>query len=369
MFPPGFDIFCRVVDNYGDIGVCWRLARQLARQSMAGPVRLWVDDLQSFARIEQTIDPHASRQQAGGVELLRWTEPAPDLVPHGVVIEAFACDLPPAFLARMNDSLWINLEYLSAEGWVQECHGLPSLQANGVGKFFFFPGFTSRTGGLLREPDLLSSQAEWASRPDRRWRLLHKIGMPAPLIEKLQRGWRQAFVFSYRDIPTTAVARALCRPERPTVAIVPQGVLPQMAALQSDNFRVFESPFVDQESFDRLLWCSDLNIVRGEDSLVRAIWAGKPFLWHIYRQADDAHLVKLDAWLAQAGYGEPIKQLLTALNLGDEPAFSCKLDQALQAENWRRWARDCAALRDRLASQSSLVERLLAFCAEKSRNG
>ncbi len=38
------DIFCAVVDNYGDIGVCWRLARQLAHEH-GMTVRLWVDDL------------------------------------------------------------------------------------------------------------------------------------------------------------------------------------------------------------------------------------------------------------------------------------------------------------------------------------
>lgn len=369
MHARGFDIFCRVVDNYGDIGVCWRLARQLAHNPVAGPVRLWVDDLESFARIEQSIDPHATRQHAAGVELLRWSNPAPDLPPHGVVIEAFACDPPPAFLARMKDSLWINLEYLSAEDWVEEFHGLPSLQANGLKKFFFFPGFTCKTGGLLREPELLSTQAEWRARPDLRQRLLHDIGMPAALIENLHRGWRQAFVFCYGDMPATGLARALCRSGQPTVAIVPQGVLPELASLQSDNLRVFESPFVDQDNFDRLLWSSDLNIVRGEDSLLRAIWAAKPFLWHIYKQADEAHLVKLGAWLARAGYAEPIDQLFTSLTLGDEATFSASLELALQAENWSRWTHHCNALRDQLASQSSLLERLLAFCAEKARNG
>ena len=77
MNTPGFDIFCRVVDNYGDIGVCWRLARQLARRPAAGPVRLWVDDLASFARIERRVDAGAPRQQVAGVELLHWADAAP----------------------------------------------------------------------------------------------------------------------------------------------------------------------------------------------------------------------------------------------------------------------------------------------------
>ena len=37
-----WDVFCRVVDNYGDAAVCWRLARQLADEHGAR-VRLWID--------------------------------------------------------------------------------------------------------------------------------------------------------------------------------------------------------------------------------------------------------------------------------------------------------------------------------------
>jgi hypothetical protein len=38
-------------------------------------------------------------------------------------------------------------------------------------------------------------------------------------------------------------------------------------------------------------------LVRGEDSFVRAQFAGKPFIWDIYPQDIDAHLKKLDAFL------------------------------------------------------------------------
>jgi len=366
---PGFDIFCRVVDNYGDIGVCWRLARQLARRPAAGPVRLWVDDLASFARIERRVDAGAPRQQVAGVELLHWADAAPAVEPHAVVIEAFACSPPAGFLARMRDSLWINLEYLSAEDWIEECHALPSLQSSGLKKYFFFPGFTEATGGLLREPALASMRSDWLAEPGRRWQLLRRIGMPGALMDKLQAGWRQAFVFCYGDAPAGALAGALVRSGRPTVAIVPQGVLPGLAALQDDTLQVFESPFVDQDDFDRLLWSSDLNIVRGEDSLVRAIWAQQPFLWHIYRQEDDAHLVKLDAWLSRMQFSLSTASLMRAWNTGDEAGVSQGLEQALQGDFWLQWRHETQRLHQRLASQTSLAERLLTFCTEKLRSG
>jgi len=367
----GFDIFCRVVDNFGDIGVCWRLAKQLANRPESGPIRLWVDNTASFAQIEPTINAGAPRQTLGNIELLHWTDPAPAVVPHKVVIEAFACTPPASFISSMQQrgSLWINLEYLSAETWIEGCHALPSLQANGLKKYFFFPGFTEKTGGLQREPGLASVRARWLSRPQPRQRLMREIGMPEPLMERLATGWRQVCLFCYPQAPVDAMVKALSSCEQPTVVIVPQGVLSDATALQSKKLQVFEAPFVDQNGFDRLLWSSDLNIVRGEDSLVRAIWAGKPFIWHAYPQEGDAHMDKLNAWLAQARFPAMIDALMRAWNINDAPAVLQGLQQALQPEAWSTWRCDTANLTRRLASQSSLVERLLAFSAEKTRNG
>lgn len=145
-----WDIFCSVVDNYGDAGVTWRLARQLvAEQGLH--VRLWIDDLSAFVRLCPNADPQALQQWQEGVRVCQWpAEWAGSDIPD-VVIEAFACRLPPAYtesmLQRSPRPLWLNLEYLSAEDWVSGCHGLPSPQLNGLKKFFFFPGFSDATGG------------------------------------------------------------------------------------------------------------------------------------------------------------------------------------------------------------------------------
>jgi uncharacterized repeat protein (TIGR03837 family) len=56
-------------------------------------------------------------------------------------------------------------------------------------------------------------------------------------------------------------------------------------------------PFLPQSRYDELLWTCGINFVRGEDSFVRAQWAGGPFVWHIYPQAEGAHRLKLDAFL------------------------------------------------------------------------
>ena len=73
-------------------------------------------------------------------------------------------------------------------------------------------------------------------------------------------------------------------------------------------------PFLPQNQFDYLLWLCDLNFVRGEESLTRAIWAGKPFVWHIYSTDDDAHWDKLAAFINRYTMPDVLAQLNTDWN-------------------------------------------------------
>ena len=369
--PVDFDIFCRVIDNFGDIGVCWRLARQLASMAPVCRVRLWVDDLYSFAKIESGVDPRQSRQTIHGIELVHWTNSPPDLQPCQVVVEAFACTPPPAFIARMNagNSLWINLEYLSAEDWVESCHALPSLQASGLRKAFFFPGFTAGTGGLLREAQLLDTRDRWLSQPVSRKDLLRSLHVPDSLIEGLLHGWRQVYLFCYPNAPVAGLLESLGRDDNTSVILVPAGVCPSLKNQRNPRVHVVEIPFVGQTDFDRLLWSSDLNFVRGEDSLVRAIWAGRPFIWQIYEQQEAIHLVKLQAWLARTPFQAGIHGLMNAWNTAREREFGVRLDEALSPSEWPQWQAQARLWAEEMARNNDLGSSLLAFCMKTLQTG
>src|SRR5690606_2722342 len=226
---------------------------------------------------------------------------------------------------------WINLEYLSAEPWVEGCHGLPSPQANGVPKFFFFPGFTPATGGLLRETGLLAHR-DAARRQDRGRRLQALTGLSTvPPPEALC-----VLLFCYPDAPLAGLQAALARLPRPVWLLVP-GHEPPVALRDQGSLRVQPVPFLPQAHFDELLWCCDLNFVRGEDSLVRGLWAGVPLIWQIYRQAEDAHLDKLEAWLARACLPDSAAALIRAWNQLDAAAVAQALPVALQEPAWSDW--------------------------------
>ncbi|EJN33257.1 elongation factor P maturation arginine rhamnosyltransferase EarP [Pseudomonas sp. GM80] len=303
-----WDIFCTVVDNYGDIGVTWRLARQLvAEHSLA--VRLWVDDLRAFERICPDIDVNAAQQSQQGVEVRLWPSEWAQTDAADVVIAAFACQLPSDYMdamaAREKPPLWMNLDYLSAEDWVIGCHGLPSVKYKSVQKIFFFPGFQPGTGGLLRERGLLEQRQQFQLDPEAQRQFLQGLGIDrAPEAQLIS-------LFAYENAGLASWLDVLAVDATPAHLLVPEGrILGDVArwlgvetltvgaihVRQSLNVQVL--PFVRQDQYDHLLWCCDFNAVRGEDSFVRAQWAGRPMLWHIYQQDEDIHLDKLDAFLA-----------------------------------------------------------------------
>ncbi|MGE4438071.1 elongation factor P maturation arginine rhamnosyltransferase EarP [Achromobacter sp.] len=366
------DIFCRVVDNYGDIGVCWRLARRLAH-GHGWDVRLWVDDLASFARIQPGIDPGAARQACQGVDVVRWSAtPGPGLAARDVVIEAFACDPPDTFLdsMRQRHPAWVNLEYLSAESWVESCHGLPSQRPDGLVKHFFFPGFTPATGGLLREPGLSAERDAFQADPAAQEAFLRGLGVADGLLSLRRNGARTMSLFCYPGAPVDALARALAADTRPTLLLAPVGVAPglEAACALPGGPAVARLPFVAQPDFDRVLWCADLNFVRGEDSFVRAAWAARPLVWQIYPQAGNIHLEKLDAWLARYPAPAPAADLIRAWNQADAAtAAEAALAAALEPGPWQAWnqaARDWDAAQ---AARPDLAESLAVFCAELAK--
>lgn len=340
-----WDVFCRVIDNHGDLGVCWRLAHDLAEHG--DTVRLWIDDPSALA----WMAPLGHRRIAA----LQW-QASLNAEPLEAVIEAFACKPPDEFVARMaalpRPPVWINLEYLSAEAHVERSHGLPSPQLSGPGrgltKWFYYPGVTPTTGGLIREATLplVPSRVRRA-------------------VRGVRADERAVSVFAYADAPFTDLFDRL--DARPTVLLLCAGAsqAPALAAFDAwgrrgQHLRCHVLPYMPQTGYDELLADCDLNLVRGEDSLVRAFWAAKPFIWHAYRQDDQAHAAKLEAMLSAIKAPADVAPLWRAWNrLGPWPDAHQPLPEHTS------WAADCEQWRETLWRQPSLTEGLRRFVASK----
>lgn len=377
--PLQWDVFCRVIDNFGDIGVCWRLVAQLA--ALGHRVRLWVDDASAL----QWMAP----QGCPGVELRAWgspppspEEPAPD-----VMVEAFGCEIAPEFIAysayqssargqESSKPVWINLEYLSAEAYVERNHRLPSPilsgPAAGWTRWFFYPGFTPGTGGLLREPDLMARREAF----DRSaWRAEHAaaFGLGDGCAEQR---WVSLFCYEPAALPEllrhgqTRPTQLLVTPGRPTAAVrtaLAEGCdqdIGQMGLQRLSEKReqlsisyLLHRP---QPAFDEMLWACDFNAVRGEDSLVRALWAGQAFVWQIYPQHDNAHHDKLWAFLDWLEAPASLRQFHATWNGLDAAPLAWPGDETLA-----EWTACVRRARARLLMQDNLVAQLVGFVSEK----
>ena len=302
-----WDIFCTIIDNFGDIGFCWRLARQLVNEHGL-EVRLWVDDLSILSQIEPAVDVDEDQQCLQGVEVCCWRKSFAITHPADVVIETFACTLPENYILAMADlpqqPVWINLEYLSAENWTLDCHCLPSFHPYlSLTKYFFFPGFVEGTGGLLLEKNLLPARVSFNNTSQDIF--LQELGL-----QSRREGELCISLFCYDDAPIEELLSAWVISDVPIRVLVPQhsvnnaigmffGIDSPTAGqvLQSAKLQVCIIPFLEQDKYDQLLWTCDINFVRGEDSFVRAQWAERVFIWNIYSQTEQSHRLKLEAFL------------------------------------------------------------------------
>lgn len=361
--PRLWDIFCRVIDNYGDVGVLWRLSAELAARGER--VRLWIDDHRALA----WMAPGALDGSWPGVQVLPWADAESpsacvELVCAQVWIEGFACEIPDGFVAHfaarvgkadgLARPVWINLEYLSAEDYVARNHGLPSPilrgPAQGWTKYFFYPGFTHGSGGLVRNA--------WSN--------------SSPQSAGLGRsGELRISLFCYEPPALEDLLRCLGQQQRSTRLLVTHGRAAQAVRqlLARADFALPAHlaleflPALSQREYDALLAGCDLNLVRGEDSLVQALWAGKPFVWQAYPQSDAAHRHKLDAFLDWMQADDMVRALHLVWNGFGAPADRAPWKQAVAgtAAAWEQLVRQARA---RLLAQDDLPTRLRGLVAK-----
>ena len=326
-------------------------------------MRLWVDDASAL----EWMAPAG----CAGVEVHAWAAAQQATEVGHVVVEAFGCHLPEAIeraIAKEPRTIWLNLEYLSAEDYVARSHGLPSpvMQgpARGATKWFFYPGFTADTGGLLRELDLDQRLQKFDIGA---WRARHR---PAPHTDAQER-WISLFCYEPEALPE--LLHALSRGPVTTYVCVTAGRT-QKAAEQacqilgwpqrgSAHLRIVYLHYMCQTDFDHLLWSCDLNFVRGEDSLVRAIWAGKPFVWHIYPQHDGAHFNKLEAFYKVTCMPNDLRAIHQMWNRDTSIARFDWPD--VPALDWLSWSQSC---RKALQKHPDLCTQLLDWVSQRWRD-
>lgn len=346
-------IFCQVIDNFGDIGVAYRLARQL-NASGTYHISLWVNELSSLKRLESRVKDCDIPQQVEGIDVLLWQskflQKKINDRPPQVVIETFACFAEHKLEISFTDPpLHIILEYFSLESWTLACHLRPSLGY--PRKFFYFFGVLPESGGLLVEKD---------------YRIKEKIFKRRLTFSPIQ---KRVFLFAY---PSFAWEKWLSSWEQLHVNYELYIVKSQASQdlpkqrLATDNIKLLD--FTNQIKFDEQIWQADVAIVRGEDSFVRAQLAGVPFFWHCYPQKNHIHLAKVEAFcqLTKPYYHKDIYQAWYALMMelnGKNTLTHVQRTEYFHLlwQNIERWRDGAQLWSNFLLAQSSACERLSHF--------
>ena len=286
-------LICKVIDFFGDIGVAWRIAKQL-KVDFNIEVHLLIDDLLTAQRLIPSIDISFQKQTIDGIFIYRcdFSEDSTSLPPPpNFVFNLFNIDLPHIYktLIKRNKSKYIAIEYLSAEPWVDNFHLKPSIDPkSGLIKTFFYPGFTNQTGGLIREKGLFLRRTNFDK--SKRKKVIQSLGGNPNLYS--------ISLFYYPIQKIEVFLDAIDHLKKTIQFFIPQYLF-DLLRLEStyQSINIIPYPFLNHDDFDDLLWSCDLNFVRGEDSWIRAIWAGKPFIWQPYIQENNIHLIKLKAFL------------------------------------------------------------------------
>lgn len=385
-----WDIFCKIVDNFGDIGVCWRLSQQLANTHQRR-VRLFIDDSYIASKIIPQFDSSRKNQTINNVSITAW--PTEKTTIPDVVIENFSCGLPALYTQQMvaqkeaQPVRWINLEYLSAEKWVEDCHALPSTHPTlGLKKTFFYPGFSDKTAGLLRENSLIETRDAFLGSPalqQQFWQqFIAHSKMRGPVLQNFPESIKIS-LFGYPEANIRELIRQLIPTEKTVHIFLPfnSEITALNALIEKYHLKIGEAkalhrvrlhllPFLSQTQYDQLLWACDLNFVRGEDSWIRAIWAGKPFVWQPYIQAENTHLTKLNAFLSTylAEADAETKKLIETSHLFWSNALSIPhekfwLEAKKYLPEWQAYAYQKSNL---LAQQKDLSQALMDFCDQSN---
>ena len=287
-------ILCKVVDNFGDIGVVYRLAKQLKKINPENQINLIVDNLDSFNKICSGVQCGLPFQQVEDLNVYDWNASdfchsafsADDGALMPVILECFQCGRPDwmeriLFEEKLQRTVHIiMIDYLTAEKYAEDFHCLQSLTRSAkVQKVNFMPGFTGLTGGLVIDE-------AWHELP------VYKTDGPV-LVFTYERNWKNL---------SSALVQ-YCRSVKGCRILVAQGrgkesIMQGLNLVEPDGSNYIEElSYLNQTEWDEMMKTCSALVIRGEESMSRACLSGIPFIWHAYPQSDEYQLVKVKALL------------------------------------------------------------------------
>ncbi|WP_147644997.1 elongation factor P maturation arginine rhamnosyltransferase EarP [Treponema pectinovorum] len=374
-------ILCKVVDNYGDVGVVFRLAKALSEQDKTLELTIVCSDLESFSLLTKnhfSIDTQKKSQKCifndSVWTILDWTQEEDfryEPSPFPTILECFQCGRPEwlesiLFSKTANKTFYIfNIEYLTAEAYAEEFHLLKSYtRSSNVKKMFFMPGFTNKTGGLIIDKTFMNSlkKSELQKKDD-------KIFTVA--IFSYERSFDEIFVALQNFVQKVREKEKGFCVKVFAAAGKSQPFVKKSWEKFGKDIILQELDFLPQEEWDELLCTCDFNFVRGEESLARASLCAKPFVWHAYPQEENYQLVKVNSLLEKIlpfikdeAAGTALKQVWEDYNTPNKSLSANALQLLFEAEYNKNLEKDFKEFSASLFANGNLAENLLSYMSK-----
>ena len=300
------DIFCQVIDNYGDVGVAYRLAREFKRVYPNKKLRFVINQIEELNLIRKSEN----------IEVILYKDISKIENSADLIIESFGCEIPKEYMdkALKNAKLIINLEYFSAEKWVDDFHLQESFLGGNLKKYFFIPGLSEKSGGILLDNEFLQRKKKVEANKEY---YLEKFGIK----EKYD---LIGSVFSYKKNFDSLIEELKKLDKKIILLILSEKTQKNFIKYfdngnNYDKIKFVKLPFFTYDKYEELLALCDFNLVRGEDSFGRALLLGKPFLWHIYPQDENTHIKKLESFLEKyCSNNKELKQTFINYNINKD---------------------------------------------------
>ena len=300
------DIFCQVIDNYGDVGVAYRLAREFKRVYPNKKLRFVINQIEELNLIRKSEN----------IEVILYKDISKIENSADLIIESFGCEIPKKYMdkALKNSKLIINLEYFSAEKWVDDFHLQESFLGGNLKKYFFIPGLSEKSGGILLDNEFLERKKKVEANKEyylEKFEIKEKYDLIGS-------------VFSYEKNFDSLIEELKKLNKKVILLILSEKTQKNFIKYfdngnNYDKIKFVKLPFFTYDKYEELLALCDFNLVRGEDSFVRALLLGKPFLWHIYPQDENTHIKKLESFLEKyCSNNKELKQTFINYNINKD---------------------------------------------------
>ncbi|WP_298975110.1 elongation factor P maturation arginine rhamnosyltransferase EarP [uncultured Fusobacterium sp.] len=342
MLIDSIDIFCEVIDNYGDVGVAYRLARELKRIYPNKKLRFIINQTEELSLIKKKDN----------ITVLTYKDINKIENSADLVIETFACNIPEMYMniALKSSKLMINLEYFSSENWVDDFHLQESFLGGNLKKYFFIPGLSKKSGGIILDKEFLDRKNK--VQENREYYLKQfNINENYDLIIS---------VFSYEKNFDNFLKTLQELDKKVLLLLLSEKTQKNFIKYFDNNnyydkIKIVKLPFFTYDKYEELLALCDINLVRGEDSFVRALLLGKPFLWHIYPQDEDTHIMKLESFLEKyCPNNESLRRTFINYNINKDD-FSYFFDNLEEIQKYNE------KYADYLIQNCNLIKKLINF--------